>query len=129
MPRWLFPLVAFDFAGTPGAQSIQALPPPTSHPHSSGRLWLADLGLLGISEPCAVWSGAWLTQLGKNLLPGSSSHHCPQAHALVQPSSSADVVELLKLTHIPTVNACFSACDNHREVLIVIHDRKKLFTV
>lgn len=77
MPRWLFPLVASDFAGTPGAQSTQPLPPPTPHPHGSGRSQLANPGLLEISEPHAVWLGTWLTQLGKNPLPGPSSHHCP----------------------------------------------------
>lgn len=40
MPQWLFPLVAFDFAGTPGARSTQRLPPltPPTAQAGPGRL-------------------------------------------------------------------------------------------
>lgn len=50
MPRWLFPLVAFDFAMAPGAECFSPtahLPPPTA---PAGPGWLT-LERLGISEP------------------------------------------------------------------------------
>lgn len=71
MPRWLFPLVALDFAGTPGAQNTQPLPPPRLRQCLARCPWSWDhRALCCLGRSSANW-------LCKNLHHCLSSHHCP----------------------------------------------------
>lgn len=142
MPRWLFPLVAFDFAGTPGAQSALLLPPTSHHPphthtqthtHSSGRSWLAD--------PGASWYFRALCFLVKGLANSSlqepttwsfltSLSHKPVPLFSLLPLQNG--MKLLPYTHTYTcmhtqqVLVSLPVINNYRKILIIIHDKKEI---